>query len=659
MKWSNEQETYIRRVYKDWENFITSGKTEGLTVRAEILESWQRCYRIGIPPDLWASPTVFDDDRLQQEKDLNRNLIEAASPLVKEISGLLYGTGQVIVLCDAKTIVLEIAGDTIALRDAANVNLLPGSGIGEPYHGTTGVALAMAKRGPATILATEHYCTGPKDWACVATPIMNINSKDVVGVLALTGRYMDMNKHSLGLIISAAKAIENRLLEQHMRHRNILLNAFMESVLRKAADVIIAIDVNGDVVSASNQSHPVLFAMSQSLKLLPPLEQIIKQILITPSLASNRIDSIEISIGKKYTVTYNPVFKNQTLCGILLNVYGNSTSSNIVNGSNICPPSAKRELNHPNLCIELVGNSPAFTSVIDMAKRAASSDSSVLIQGETGVGKEGIARTIHLSSHRARGPFIAVNCGGLPRDLIAGELFGYAPGAFTGASSHGKMGKFEAASGGTLFLDEIGELSLEAQAYLLRVLEEKEIVRLGSNKPVSIDVRVISATNRDLLQLIREGRFREDLYFRLNVIEINVPPLRERIEDLPDLIAHFMSKYGMNGRAIRKETIQALSLYPWPGNIRELRNVVQRAVTMGWDVEETLLKYVEPYIRDAAPACGQKKPLEIDPIIQALQDYDGNVTQAARKLGVARSTIYRHLKKNKVKFNRNIEHEYN
>ncbi|HHW04228.1 MAG TPA: sigma-54-dependent Fis family transcriptional regulator [Thermoanaerobacterales bacterium] len=655
MKWSNEQETYIRMVYKDWENFIASGKTEGLTVRPEILESWRRCYSIGVPYNLWASPTVMDDDQLRQEKDLNRDLIEAASPLVKEISNLLYGTGQVIVLCNAKTIILEIAGDPVAFQDAASVNLLPGSGIGESYHGTTGVALAMAKKGPATILATEHYCTGPKDWACVATPIMSGNSDNVVGALALTGRYMDMNKHSLGLIVSAAKAIENQLLEQHLRYRAILLKEFMESILRKTADVIIAVDANGQVVDASTQSHPVLSGLPHSLHLVPSAEQKVRSILVNPSQARTRVDRVDILDGRSYTFTYNPIFYNQTLCGILLNIYGPAHNPINLKPFDAGQKYVKQELTRLKSC-ELVGNSPAFTRVIDMALRAASSDSTVLIQGETGVGKEGIARTIHMSSHRGQGPFIAVNCGGLPRDLIAGELFGYAPGAFTGASAHGNIGKFEAANGGTLFLDEVGELSLEAQAYLLRVLEEREIVRLGSNRPVSVDVRIIAATNSNLAQLVRKGRFREDLYFRLNVIEINVPPLRERPEDLPVLIAHFMSKYGINGLSVSNETIKTLALYPWPGNIRELRNVIQRAATMGWDVEETLLQYVKPYLKEPAHhTCEPEKEMEVDPIIRTLQINGGNVTRAAYELGVARSTIYRHLKKNKVRFNRKIE----
>src|SRR3982075_3500620 len=243
----------------------------------------------------------------------------------------------------------------------------------------------------------------------------------------------------------------------------------------------------------------------------------------------------------------------------------------------------REDIDHASMFEEIVGSSPALQRVLSQVSKVAHTDATVLILGETGTGKELVARAIHKRSRRAGGAFIRVNCAAIPPSLIASELFGHEKGAFTGALQR-RLGRFEAADGGTIFLDEIGEVTAEAQVALLRVLQEREFERVGSSKPIAVDVRVLAATNRDLKAALARGAFRQDLFYRLNVFPIEIPPLRERVDDIPMLVEYLLGRYakkaGKRIRHIRKKTLELFQAYDWPGNIRELQNVVERAVIL-------------------------------------------------------------------------------
>lgn len=240
----------------------------------------------------------------------------------------------------------------------------------------------------------------------------------------------------------------------------------------------------------------------------------------------------------------------------------------------------------------IVGNSPAMQTVFNLMKRIVKTDSTVLVMGESGTGKEVVAKAIHFNSHRKEKPFIAVHCGAIPETLLESELFGHMKGSFTGAHKD-KIGKFEAANGGSIFLDEIGTMPLQLQSKLLRVLQEQEVERIGSTRPVKIDIRVISATNQQLEDEVRKGTFREDLYYRLNVIPLLIPPLRERVSDILPLVRHFMVKYCEEmtrpNLTITKEALEAMERYDWPGNVRELENAVERSVALTEGEQITLM----------------------------------------------------------------------
>ena len=313
--------------------------------------------------------------------------------------------------------------------------------------------------------------------------------------------------------------------------------------------------------------------------------------------------------------------------------------------------------------VKLSGISPSIQKIRELILKAAPTDTTVLIQGESGVGKEIVAKLIHLHSKRAKEAFVEINCAAIPETLIESELFGYEKGAFTGAQSF-KKGKLELAHKGTLFLDEIGDLSLDAQAKLLRVLQEKRFERLGGNKPIEIDVRIISATNKDLLKEIKRGNFREDLFFRINVFPISIPPLRERKEDIPILVEEFLEEFsykiGCEKKIIKRDALEALIEYDWPGNVRELKNFIERLVIISSSSEisykdlpsdfKNLTKKKESFQENTDPWFKEKNYrlakllFEKEFLKRKLFEYGGNVSKTAREIGLERAYLQKKIK---------------
>ena len=305
---------------------------------------------------------------------------------------------------------------------------------------------------------------------------------------------------------------------------------------------------------------------------------------------------------------------------------------------------------------DIVGHNPNFKRTLELAQTAARSDASILLLGEIGVGKDIMAQAIHNASTRRNNPYVAINCGAIPRELIASELFGYQEGAYTGARKGGNAGKFEIADGGTVFLDEIGEMSLDLQVHLLRVLENHTVTRVGGSEPIPVNVRIIAATNADLYQSVQNGLFRSDLYYRLNVISLHLPPLRERRDDIPSLIRHFYSQYYDGTPDVPEEFEEVLCEYSWPGNIRELRNIIERTVSLSPDKQlrtdylpSHLTAVQEPEPGYAAALSARSEPvtvseLEKEALIARLRATNGNISRTAKELGVARTTIYRKIR---------------
>ena len=313
---------------------------------------------------------------------------------------------------------------------------------------------------------------------------------------------------------------------------------------------------------------------------------------------------------------------------------------------------------------QIVGSVPAMQSIKESIYRIGQTKSTVLISGETGTGKELFAHAIHQISPRSRHPLVTVNCAAIPTELFEAELFGYEEGAFTGAKKHGKVGKFELANNGTLVLDEIHQMPLTMQPKLLRVLQEKEVVRVGSNKPFNVDVRLIFITNKNLFDLVGKGEFREDLFYRINIVPLEIPPLRERLDDLPELVEKLIKKInynlGLNITGVDRDVLNLFYRHHWPGNVRELEHTLERAANMvlsgalTLDCFESLKTRVhvagghkEDYTLDSA-----KREVEYERIVEALRESQGNVAQSCKILNVSRSVLYEKIRRYNIKINR-------
>ena len=296
---------------------------------------------------------------------------------------------------------------------------------------------------------------------------------------------------------------------------------------------------------------------------------------------------------------------------------------------------------------------PEMKRVLGLAVKVARTDATVLIRGESGTGKEIMAKVIHSNSRRKDGPFIKVNCAAIPENLLESELFGYAGGAFTGARREGKAGKFELANGGTIFLDEIGDMDFNMQVKLLRVIQEREVERIGGNKSIPLDVRIVTATNQNLEELIEQQKFRQDLYYRLNVIEIRIKPLRERKEDIPILTHFFVKKFSGEDLAVRQEVLDILNAYEWPGNVRELENTIERAINFAssdritaQDLPEHMIRIeqIRPFepipVVEEPPVSRNYPTAEYRELVDLLTEYHGNVRRIADLKGIPLSTLY-------------------
>lgn len=316
----------------------------------------------------------------------------------------------------------------------------------------------------------------------------------------------------------------------------------------------------------------------------------------------------------------------------------------------------------------IIGNESALLKVISMAKQVAGSDVNLLVTGESGTGKEVFVKAIHYAGHRGKGPFIAINCAAIPENLLESELFGYEKGAFTGADAR-KIGYFESADDGTIFLDEVNELPLTLQAKVLRAIQEKKITRLGSTKEIPVNCRIISATNRNLEALIEGGQFREDLFYRLGVIEIKLPPLRDRINDVPFLIEHFLKKYNAADMRIDKKALEQMLKYSWPGNIRELENVVQRAIILTNqkvitidELPDKIFKeeFIINFKEDQTTYQEFKHEVELHEkafFSRVINNCSGNVAKTAKEIGISRQSLHSNLKKYEIEYkNEKVEH---
>ncbi len=540
------------------------------------------------------------------------------------------GSRSILLLTNSEGVVLDAVGDRFTLEQGENIHLTRGGDWSEDAVGTNGIGTALATGRPAQVHAAEHFCEGIKAWTCAAAPVFEPGTGRMLGVVDISGPPSTYQRNNLSLAVSTARQIEMVLAERAANERMHLLEVCLGRISETDVAGMVAIDRAGRLVHRTGRV-PSLVGLGQRV---PGLDD--------GSAVEGWADKLPEGLRAEW---FSPVTVDGRAIGAVLVVPVRSRPT----------PTQEQQAAFD----AILGSSPAITEAKDRARHLVGKRVPVLIEGETGVGKELFARAIH-AAHDLRRPFVAFNCGAVVKDLLAAELFGHVRGAFTGATSEGRQGRFELASGGTLCLDEIGELPLELQPFLLRALEEGIIYRLGDSQPRRVEVRLLAMTNRNLLDEVAAGRFRRDLYHRISVTRIRPPPLRERHGDLKLLVAHFNAvlaeRHEVPQRRFGPEVLSLLAAYHWPGNVRELRNVVESLLLMS-DAPDVRLDELaaglssEPIVTEpvAAGISASLESSERAAILEAVRICRGNLTAAAKSLGVSRSTLYRKVERYRLK----------
>ncbi|WP_461517561.1 sigma-54-dependent Fis family transcriptional regulator [Porticoccus sp.] len=632
------------RIASAREKLLTDGNLPDNTVRSVITASWQRCMSSHVDPLVAKRTQELGTDELIGIRRQHKELISASEVIMREAKELLAESATIMHLVTPSGMILDYEGDPATLELARNFSLIPGANWNEQAAGTNAIGTALNIGAPVQVHAFEHFCENISRWTCSAAVIRDPFEKRLLGALNISGLKNTLHDYCLALAISGARRIEGQFAQLKLAQRDLLLGATIDHFTSSGSDGVLLFDMEGKLVRANTLADKVLAARGIKINLTPynPILTLNSEGVFTPESerALNQIDQNWVE----------PVMHQGEQIGFLaiipLPARQSQRALNTV--ANIPPPSKSTGF------FRLVGQSPPFLKAVQQAKRIAKAPIPVLLQGETGVGKEMFAKAMHEEGPSQVGEFVALNCGGLSRDLLAGELFGHVEGAFTGARRGGMIGKIEAANGGTLFLDEIGEMPLDLQPMFLRVLQESEICRVGEARPRKVNFRLIAATNRDLAQEVAEGRFRMDLYYRISSMTLTIPPLRERKGDVSllaqNIFAHLLEQHSGDQKRLSKPLLDLLERHSWPGNIRELGNLITAAFFLT-DREEL---GPEDLPKDflAAQMDSQEdddtNPLDLaekEVINRAIREQGGNLTQVAKQLNIAKSTLYIKLKK--------------
>ena len=452
------------------------------------------------------------------------------------------------------------------------------------------------------------------------------------------------------------------------KDRNYNANFFLDVMLNETEECIIFVDVNSKIVELSH-AYAKFLGVNREDVIGKPVTEVIENTRL-PHVINTRVAEIAQAHkikGKNMIANRIPIIRNGNVVGAFGRVLFKNVEEldelykqigDMTQELNFYERSFAKSNSSKYGADDIVGNSPAMGELKKTIKHIAFSKSNVLILGESGTGKELVAHAIHSEYYGENKPFVCVNCAAIPSELLESELFGYEEGSFTGAKKGGKIGMFQAADGGTLFLDEIGEMPLQMQAKLLRVLQDKKVKKVGSNEAKPVNVRIIAATNRDLEAMVKEGTFRDDLYFRLNVISVNIPPLRERVEDLPMLVDVLIDKVSgnpyMDAKGISPEAMEYIKKYPWPGNVRELENVIEHAANfVGSDgiIHVNNLPKVVTGLEKSSEIKTLKQivdEIERQTIVNALHNNNGSRVKAAKALGISRTSLYEKMEKHNI-----------
>ena len=623
--------------------------------------SWQRCLNtFKLDPSREYEPRVLDHSRLKERQGELAELVQIARAEMDSLYEQISGSGYALLLADTRGVILCEKVDPTLKRMFSGAGLIVGAEWSEECEGTNGIGTCATEGRAITIHQGDHFRSRHVGLSCSAAPIHDPHGR-VIAVLDAScvkaEGPRESQLHTVALVNSSARLIEKCLFLRCHRGDALLRFHHRPEFVDLLHDGAIAMSADGSIVASD----------SMGLKLLG---------------AQDRDDLIGRSIADIFDTTLDELLapngsRRRAIWELRDNRYGRRYYASLVEpGSSTSPGSSmaassrtivhvSREPLADSLSLEeMAGDDPQMIRNMRNARRIAESTVSVLIQGATGTGKEAFAKALHAASQRARKPFVAVNCAAIPESLIESELFGYSPGAFTGAKREGKRGLIVQSSGGTLFLDEIGDMPLLMQSRLLRVLQEQEVTPLGSESLVKVDLRVICASHRNLPEMIASGRFREDLYYRLNGITLELPALAVR-RDKEALIRKCIARESAEGEmgSIEAGALERLLAYSWPGNIRELRNAIRAALAICEDhIIRTgdLPEVIKRFQTQSATRVAQTSEVqeisfaaaEREALLRAIELHDGHMTQVAAHLGISRNTLYRKIKLHGIKMRR-------
>ena len=653
-------------IKKAHENFINGRRVETGSVRPEILQSWQRSKALGIDPEMKKFPSVLNKGQVSELLAANELLISCARDILKNFFHLIRedtAANNVIMLMDREAYLLEVMGEGQRWRETPRtLNVKIGSCFQERLAGTTASALTLKYDRPFEISGEEYFLKILHVTRDFSVPIHDEKGQ-IIGMMQLAvDKETTLNySHTLALVVAIAGMIEKQLqLMQAIEQKDFFSKSLVAS-MASLEEGLIVLGADNKIVHINPFIEKMLGVKldnvrNQDIRKLLSNRLMLEAIDGNTDLVDHEVILDESVKGQRYLVSSNHVLsstgKRLGLTFIFKEFKTVQTLVQRVAG-----------LHAHYTFDDIWGESPAIKNVIRISKIVSKSTSNLLIVGESGTGKELVAQSIHNASIGSAGPFMAINCAAFPSEMIESEIFGYEPGTFTGGLRQGKSGKLELANGGTLFLDEVNGMSLDMQIKLLRVLEEKKFQRLGGHRYITLDARIIAATNQDLRERVALGNFRSDLYYRLGVVEIQILPLRHRKQDIEIYVNCFIKEMNRKlGRSIQgcsPEAMDCLMSYSWPGNVRELKNWIERAANLSESDILTPDDFPSPV--NAEPRFSNDRPvmsadietslsgsielIERDRIKLTLRRCGGNTEQASRDLGIGRATLYRKIKK--------------
>ena len=622
-----------------------------------IRRSHARSARYGLDPHLDGAPEAGGLSAAGLRKRINgqREFFDLARAQIDTLYGLLKGTGFCMALADSEGYVLYVVGDAELVEHFKRRRCLPGYRWLERDVGTCAIGLALEEKVPVFLPGDAMFSMDARRLSNAGAPVFAPDGGAVLGAISLSGESAMMHVHTLGLVRQAAETVTSQLRERERMRDLATTNQYLRALIESDSRGIVTVDSHGRIVQ-TNRSARRLFSLPVSPAgrdfedFTGGRSGVLEHLATGKSFRAREI--LARHSGMTHFASFDPIcMSNGEVVGGLLTVQEKKEVMGMaveVTGS------------HAHFTFDsILGSSACLGQALRHARIAAASTAPVLLCGETGTGKELFAQAIHNGGERRNRPFVAINCGAIPKELLESELFGYEEGAFTGARKGGRPGKFELADSGTLFLDEIGDMPFDMQVKLLRVLQTGEIQRVGGLRTVPVDLRVISATNKDLRLAIEQQKFRADLYYRISTLNIVVPPLRERPEDILPLAEYFIQRHRLRlnkpTAVLPPDTAAMLTAHAWPGNVRQLESAVERAMHLaeGGDLlaEHFGIAGLErprqtvPAEQSGGPGQGTLEDLEQRAVAEALARHNGNIRAASRALGVSRPTLYRKLKK--------------